>query len=485
MWTNSDGKEIIDIFNRIQKIELSSDANEILNLALLTNSYFPEINISNKKFLELKSEWLIKNNNLELAESYLIKNQNVSENSKIIKFLVEEYLSRSELQKSCDIFSKINESIDDDYLSIFNIYCLINSNKRDDAQLQLDLKKEMGFKNDFFEKKFNYLMGYNINVDQEISEKSILDFHLSHRTNPEFKFEPNEFTSKYIWRYLSNSNLLDNIENVDLEDQNKIKLIEKATHEGNYTERELYNLYKRFLFNINQLLNVKQSYKLLSNVEARALLYQGILINSEAEPKLELTKILKETFIKEGIENAFKDELIEILKEINIDKIPSNYTYFYNEYINEEDENLTKIKINNKIIHQSKLINYFRSDVTKENVEKDLNDLLKKVKKDKEYYISMKDIILIESLRYDGINISKKYNKLYKVADYNMPNDIQVLINNNESGVVLLRLVEVIGQDRLKDIGSETLYFIISALNQLNMDPLRNKILLKVLPLKV
>ena len=131
------------------------------------------------------------------------------------------------------------------------------------------------------------------------------------------------------------------------------------------------------------------------------------------------------------------------------------------------------------------MINYFRSDVTKENIEKDLDDLLKKVKKDKEYYISMKDIILIESLRYDGINISKKYNKLYKVADYNMPNDIQVLINNNESGVVLLRLVEVIGQDRLKDIGSETLYFIISALNQLNMDPLRNKILLKVLPLKV
>ena len=66
-----------------------------------------------------------------------------------------------------------------------------------------------------------------------------------------------------------------------------------------------------------------------------------------------------------------------------------------------------------------------------------------------------------------------------------MPSDIQALINNKESGVVLLRLVEVIGQDRLKDIGPETLYFIISALNQLNMDPLRNKILLKVLPLKV
>ena len=37
----------------------------------------------------------------------------------------------------------------------------------------------------------------------------------------------------------------------------------------------------------------------------------------------------------------------------------------------------------------------------------------------------------------------------------------------------------------VENIGSETLYFIISALNQLNIDRLRNNILLKVLPLKV
>ena len=66
-----------------------------------------------------------------------------------------------------------------------------------------------------------------------------------------------------------------------------------------------------------------------------------------------------------------------------------------------------------------------------------------------------------------------------------MPTDIQLLIDNNEMGLVLLRIVEVIGQDTVEDIGSETLYFIISALNQLDIDPLRNKILLKVLPLKV
>jgi len=92
---------------------------------------------------------------------------------------------------------------------------------------------------------------------------------------------------------------------------------------------------------------------------------------------------------------------------------------------------------------------------------------------------------LIESLKSDGVQILKKYEDLYQIDNSNMPIDIQFLIDNDEIGLVLLRLVEVIGQDEIQDIGSETLYFIISALNQLDIDPLRNKILLKVLPLKV
>ena len=486
MWSNSNGEQILNLFNKIKKIKLSNDAKEILNVLLLTNAYFPNQNISSEQFLDIKLNWLIQNGDFKLMEDYLVKNQNINTNLKLIKFLINDYLSNSELENSCDIFSKIKEVIHDDYLSKFNLYCLINAGRREEAQLQFDLKKELGFKDDFFEKKFSYLMGYEDNIDQEISEKTILDFHLSHRTNLEFKFEPNETTSKNIWRYLSTSNLLNSIENIDLEDQNKIFIIEKATHERNYPEKELFELYKRFQFTINQLLNVKQSYKLLSNVEARALIYQGILITSEIESKIELIKILKDLYIKDNIENAFKDELAEILQEIDIYVIPSNYTNFYNEFVNiMEETNLTKIKINNKIIHQSKLLNYFKEDIEKKDLEKDLNDLLKKVKKDKNYYVSTKDIILIESLKSDGIHIQKKYEDLYQVDNFFMPDDIQILIDNNDIGLVLLRLVEVIGQDEIQDIGPETLYFIISALNQLNIDHLRNKILLTVLPLKV
>ena len=93
--------------------------------------------------------------------------------------------------------------------------------------------------------------------------------------------------------------------------------------------------------------------------------------------------------------------------------------------------------------------------------------------------------MLIESIKSDGIKISKKYNNLYEINELEIPTDIQVMINNNEIGPTLLRIIEVIGQDELEDLDEDTLYFIVSALNQLDIDYIRNKILLKVLPLKV
>ena len=91
----------------------------------------------------------------------------------------------------------------------------------------------------------------------------------------------------------------------------------------------------------------------------------------------------------------------------------------------------------------------------------------------------------MESLKSDGIEIPKKYDNFYEVNQSEIPSDIQVMINNNEKGAALLRIVEVIGQDNLDRIDDDTIYFIIATLNQLNIDQIRNEILLKVLPLKV
>ena len=485
MWVNSDGSKILEIINKIQKISLSKDAREILNIALLTNSYFPEININKEQFLKTKSDWLIKQQNFDLIETYIEKNKNLENGENLIKYYLNSYLSRADLSKACNIFEKIDFDINDDYISKFNIYCLINLDKKEEAQLYFDLLKEQGFEDEFFEKKFAYLIGYDDNLDNRISEKTLLNFHLSHRTNLDFKFEPKINTSELIWKYLSSSNLLEDVDFIDLEDQDKIFTIEKATQEKNYQESELFSLYERFMFNINQLLTVEESHKLLPSSEARALLYQGVLITKETPEKIKLIKLLKDSFEKDGISEAFDTKLDELLNKIDETKIPSNYTNFYQTYWKDTIKDNKKIKFNDKIIHQSKILNYFKLDANSKNIEKDLENLLKKIKKDKKYFFSTKDLIMLESLRYDGVKISKKYKNIYEIKDPNIPNDIQILINNGEVGLTLLRLVEIIGEDKIIDIGSETFYFIVTILNQLDLDKLRNELLLKVLPLKV
>ena len=485
MWSNSDGSTLKKLFKSIDKYKLSKDASEILNISLLTNAYLPNQNITDDEFLKFKTNWLIKNSNLELIEEYLIKNQITNLHPELMRYMVDRYLSQSDVKKSCEIFSKIKEPLQDEYLSKFNLYCLINYGKNEEAQLILDLKKELGFKDEYFENKINYLFGYIDEANKDISENSILDFHLAHRTNPEFTFDPKKDTPKLIWKYLLTSNLLYRIQDIEITDIDKISTIEKATHDKNYSEEDLFEFYKRFQFNINQLLNTKESYKSLSSVEGKALIYQRLLLTEEPKLKIELLKILKDIFESEGIGNAFDLELIKFLEKIDEIDVPSNFTTFYKQNIKNDKIANKEIKYNNKILHQSKLVNYFNGDYAKSKIEEDLDKFLKKIKKDKKYFLSKKDIIFLEALKSDGIKISKKYENLYEVNKSEMPRDIQEMIDNEEIGAALLRIVEVIGPEKIEDIDDDTVYFIISTLNQLNAGLIRNRLLLKVLPLKV
>ena len=484
MWSNSNGNEIKLILQKLNRADLSKDADQILNIALLTNSYFPKANITEEEFINFKTDYLIKKNDKSLINLYLIKNENNFFNSSLIRFYIDSFLENADLENACKIFNDL-KYFRDEYINKFKIYCLINENKREEAQLLFDLNNEQGLKDEFYEDKFNFLMEYTQKANDKISDKNILYFHLSHRTNPNFNYQPNQNTPKFIWKYLSSSNLLEKIDTIDLEDKEKIALIEQATHEKNYEEKELFELYKRFQFNINQLLNVKESYKLLESSEGRALLYQRLILTKDTEELLDLSYKLKESFIKDNIEYAFNETLKEILITIDVNAVPSNYSSFYKDNLVTEIFEEKNIKINNKIIHQSKLLKYFEENYSLEKVDDDLDKILKSIKKNKDYNISIKDLILLEALISDGIKIPKKYKNMFKFDESKIPTDIQLLMNNKEIGMVLLRLVEIIGEDDLENLDPDTSDFVSTILNDLDLDSIRNKVLLKVLPLKI
>jgi len=346
-----------------------------------------------------------------------------------------------------------------------------------------DLKSELESLDNFFVNKFNFLMGYETK-EETLSDENILYFHLSHKTIKNFEYKPQIDTPRFIWKYLSFSNLLKGTDSINIEDIEQVRLVEKATSEEVYDEKELLNLYKKFQFDINQLLDVDKNYKLLPDFKAIALLYQRLLLTVDTEQKLILLSKLKKLFDKSNLSKAFDDELSIILKKIDEEEVPSNFTTFYKDNKEREKIKKSKIKFNNKIIHQSKLLNYFLNKTSLPKIEKETNDLLKKIKKNKKYSFSTKDMLMLESLKSDGVKISKKYNKLYEHKS-NLPAEINSFIINGETGLVLLKLVEIIGKDEVENLDNNSITFLVEIMNELKIVNLRNEILLKVLPLKV
>ena len=483
MWNNTDPKKIFELSKKINSMELSNDAKSIYTKLLLTNSYSPKNESDEKTFLKMKSDWLIKFRDIDLIKEYLKKNVDIEPNEQLTKFVLDELFAINEKKQACEFLEELDKNFKDNYLTKYSIYCLIYLKKNEQASLRYDLEKELGYNEPFFEEKFQYLLGYTSN-SLTTSEKDLLNLHLSFETNKEYKYSPNDKTPKIYWTYLSSNNLLENINNIDIEDENQISLIEKATHLGNYKETDLLNLYKRFQFSIDQLLNIEEEIQRISKIQSRALLYQGILLNKDSNTVVNLSKLLKENLEKENISNAFNKELKKILKNYKSEELSSDLTDFHSEILEQESFN-DEIKFNNKILHQSKLVKYFgKENISNKKVEKDLNNFLKKIKKSKKNYLITKDIILIEAMASDGIEIKDEYKNLYDAKENSIPTDIQVLINDQEIGMAVLRLIEIIGQDKIKDLGSETLYFLINALNQMDIDPIRNEILYSVLPLR-
>ena len=488
MWVNSEEKKILNKLKRIDSLKLSNDTKDILFNTLFTNSYLPGKDKDSLIFLDYKSEWLIKNKKIKIIENYLLKNKNLKNQSKLIEYLANNSLSVSNIEEACEKIKFTNSNYSSDYLNVFSIYCLINSNKIDEAQLQFDLLKENNFKNEFYEKKLKFLLGYLDEPDDLISDKSLLEFHLSYIVNSDFKYEPSKNTSKEIWLYLSAANLVYSSETIDTEDEEKINLIEQATAKDSYNSKELFNIYKRITFNFNQFLDIENSYKSIPNYKARALLYQATLLSDNLDKKFMLIKKLNDLFEKDNIGNALLYEMKLILSQINEQDVPEDYLGFYNYYLNldKEQETLKKIKFDNSIIHKSKLLKYFIDDQYKiENLPKDLNSVYKKIRKNKNYFFSIQDKIILESLKSDGLKIPKKIDKLYNLENLTIPENLITLNEQNEKGLFLLNIVELIGEDKFSDLDPESLHYIITILNKFNFKKLRNNIILKSLPQRI
>ncbi len=481
MWENSEGTRIKDTINRINKIKLSSYAEELFVNTLFTISKLPGRNITEEEFIDYKIDWLIRNKKDELISIFLNKNKNFPNKSKIIKYLVDKNIAKANLKEACLKITLINSDIKDSYLDQFKIICLINEDKQNEAQLVFDLLREQKLSNEFFDNKINYLLGVRTKEDKKINDTNLLNFYLSSITVSDFNYIPNKKTDKKIWQYLAAADLI-NISN--FENQDRIKELEIAANKNNLAKSYILEVYKNIKFSFNDLLNVDEIYLGLEPINSRALVYQKILLSDNIETKLKYLFLLNDLFKKDNLANVFKEYLSQELKVINVEKIPEEYqTLVANSIIFEKKDKLGKIKYSDKSYHTSKVMKYYvEKNFPRIKLEKELKNLQKKIKRNKKYVISLRDVILLESLENDNFSLPKEVN-YEKIVKNNLPPiELLNLVKNDEIGLLLLRIVELIGEDELLDLDPQTVYFINHLFIKAGLTNFRNKILITVLP---
>ncbi len=481
MWSTTKADDLRSSLKRLKKIELSKSSSEILEAILFSFSY-PPADMTEKEFVNLKVNWLIENDRVNLIEDFLKQNNEFDSKSKAVQYLVDKNIASANIKDGCDKIRFIDSKIKDAYLEKFKIYCLVFNNKKPEARLLLDLLREQKQSDKFYDDKINFLLGVTDKTSQKINEKNLLNFYLSSKTITDFKYEPTDKTKPEIWQYLNAANL---IKLEDYSDKKKLKELEVAANNNQLDKNKIFEIYKQIPFKLNTLINAKNNYRTLNESDARALLYQKYLLSENNESKIEYLFLLEEQFKKNDLINIYSKFLSNKIEEIGIDNLPNKYREAaLARVVSDEDILLGKVKYNDKILHQSKILKYFIEGENKKKVQKDIDKIFKKITKNKKYFISAKDLALADALIKDGFSIPQNFKYSELSNKFNIPKNLLKLIDNDQKAFLALKIVEIIGEDEPYQLDPETIYFVTNLLNKMDLFTIRNKVLNSALPLR-
>ena len=90
--------------------------------------------------------------------------------------------------------------------------------------------------------------------------------------------------------------------------------------------------------------------------------------------------------------------------------------------------------------------------------------------------------MLFETLESDGIIIPAELINKEIVKNNLPPVELVNFGKNKETGMLLLRIVELIGEDEILDLDEQTIYFINHLLIKSGLKKFSNKILITTLP---
>ena len=472
------------IFKDFEKAMLENQDNKAFQI-LIKKIFFSKINLNSfqdngKAYLNFISSLLAENKNIELIDEVIDQNSLLLNNQKLLRFLIDHHFSLYQISKACGYAEQMGPDIQDNELQKFKVYCLVKSKQNKKASANLELMKEVGFQDEFFIKKINYLMGNFLARSGEANTDSLLNIHLSFEADKEFKpsfavFQKDIIRKKYFFKspLFKTMNIDFTKEYQTDEDLALINFLEDAANLNLYDYNLIFRLYKKIIFGIDDLLNPIENYAKYNPTKGKALLYQSILLSQDNEKKLIFIRELNRLYQKDNMSALGSKMFFQLTNKMSKKLITK-------EVLSEvEIKNAGKLSamntgtINNKILHQSDLINLVAAS-TKQNkkLSNMLNDFDKQIKKNK-YTVSEKDVAFINLLENNKVSIPDTLKKHVIKEEIYIPNKIYNLLEKKENAQAILENLSLVKNLNINQDYNRNFHIIVKIFDRLGLENIK------------
>ena len=446
-----------EIFDSFRQTMAQGDNRRSVN-QLIARVFFSKTNLSNHEdkgvaYLNFVSSFLAHSQDTKLIDSVIDQNNLLLNNEQLLGFLINNNFSNYQIEKACKYAQNLGAEIKNFELQKFKILCLVQAKESKKALANLELIRENGFKDDFFIQKVNFLLGMLLARQGESKTDTLLNIHLSSLVDP--MFNPNFSVFKgdlNKTKYFFNSPFVEKIllENQDSkkefvteDDFALVEFLEQGSNIELFKTENIFAIYKKIIFGIEDLLNPNETYIKYHSVKGRALLYQAILLTKDHEQKLTFIEALQNSYKKSKFLNLGNKVYYQLISDIDQKYLTKEVQEQMVQYFESLKKKKSDLETNDKFLHTSDAV-FLLIDEKPESKSKKSLETFADLVDDKKYEVTKRDVAMINLLAQQKVYLPSSLRKFVNPDEIYIPNKIYNMLEKNENNKATLEVLQLV-----------------------------------------
>ena len=446
-----------EIFDSFRQTMAQGDNRRSVN-QLIARVFFSKTNLSNHEdkgaaYLNFVSSFLAHSQDTKLIDSVIDQNNLLLNNEQLLGFLINNNFSNYQIEKACKYAQNLGAEIKNFELQKFKILCLVQAKESKKALANLELIRENGFKDDFFIQKVNFLLGMLLARQGESKTDTLLNIHLSSLVDPMFNPSFSVFKGDLNkTKYFFNSPFVEKIllENQDSkkefvteDDFALVEFLEQGSNIELFKTENIFAIYKKIIFGIEDLLNPNETYIKYHPVKGRALLYQAILLTKDQQQKLTFIEALQNSYKKSKFLNLGNKVYYQLISDIDQKYLTKEVQEQMVQYFESLKKKKSDLETNDKFLHTSDAV-FLLIDEKPESKSKKSLETFADLVDDKKYEVTKRDVAMINLLAQQKVYLPSSLRKFVNPDEIYIPNKIYNMLEKNENNKATLEVLQLV-----------------------------------------